>query len=108
MSPSDVTAIDTSLRELTQVEHMTVFVASGDCGAFADQTYGDLSVSFPASDPWAVAVGGTVLSVNNSQQRADEVVVVGQCKSIPVKNSWGSGGGNSVLFRRPAGKTRMA
>ncbi len=100
MSPSDVTAIDTSLRELTQVEHMTVFVASGDCGAFADQTYGDLSVSFPASDPWAVAVGGTVLSVNNSQQRANEVAWSDNANQNQCKNSWGSGGGNSILFNR--------
>ncbi|HLJ36090.1 MAG TPA: protease pro-enzyme activation domain-containing protein, partial [Ktedonobacteraceae bacterium] len=48
MASSDVTAIDSSLRQLTQVEHMTVFIASGDCGAFANRIYGDLSVSFPA------------------------------------------------------------
>lgn len=101
MSPSDVTAIDTSLRELTQVEHMTVFVASGDCGAFADQTYGDLSVSFPASDPWAVAVGGTILSVNNSQQRTNEVAWSDNSNQSRCNNNWGSGGGNSTLFQRP-------
>jgi kumamolisin len=29
-----VTAIDQSLSILTKAEHMSVFVASGDCGAF--------------------------------------------------------------------------
>jgi len=57
ISSDDVRALDSSLQQLTQVEHMTVFVASGDCAAYADETFGDLSVSFPASDPWAVAVG---------------------------------------------------
>ena len=73
ISSDDVRALDSSLQQLTKVEHMTVFVASGDCGAFADETYGDLSVSFPASDPWAVAVGGTELSVDGQSNRADEV-----------------------------------
>jgi subtilase family serine protease len=80
---------------------MTVFVASGDCEAFADETYGDLSVSFPASDPWAVAVGGTKLSINSQQQRTDEVVWSSQYPNFAhCKNSWGSGGGNSTLFQR--------
>ena len=101
MASADITAIDSSLRQLTQIEHMTVFVASGDCAAFADQNYGDLSVSFPASDPWAVAVGGTVLSVTNSQQRANEVVWSDNSNQRQCKNNWGSGGGNSILFNRP-------
>src|SRR6266568_4070602 len=49
ITSDDVRALDSSLQQLTQVEHMTVFVASGDCGAYADETFGDLSVSFPAS-----------------------------------------------------------
>ena len=65
ISSDDFHALDSSLQQLTRVEHMTVFVASGDCGAFADEVYGDLSVSFPASDPWAVAVGGTELTIND-------------------------------------------
>jgi kumamolisin len=101
ITSDDVRAIDSSLQQLTLLEHMTVFVASGDCGAFADKTYGDLSVSFPASDPWAVAVGGTELSITSQQQRTDEVVWSSQSPNIShCKNSWGSGGGNSTLFSR--------
>jgi kumamolisin len=68
---------------------MTVFVASGDCGAFADEVYGDLSVSFPASDLWAVSVGGTELSVNGQHNRADEVAWSDGLNPLKCKNSWG-------------------
>src|SRR6266536_2438552 len=100
ISSDDVRALDSSLQQLTKVEHMTVFVASGDCGAFADEVYGDLSVSVAASDPWAVAVGGTKLSVNDQHNRADEVVWSSGLNPFKCKNSWGSGGGNSGTFHR--------
>jgi subtilase family serine protease len=101
ISSDDARALDSSLQQLTQVEHMTVFVASGDCGAFADETFGDLSVSFPASDPWAVAVGGTELSVNDQEKRTNEVAWSQFPNIFHCGNSWGTGGGNSSLFRRP-------
>jgi kumamolisin len=101
ITSGDVRALDRSLEQLTLLENMTVFVSSGDCGAFDDETYGDLSVSYPASDPWAVAVGGTELSINSQQQRTDEVVWSAQDPNFAhCKNSWGSGGGNSTLFQR--------
>jgi kumamolisin len=100
ITSNNVRALGKSLQQLTLLENMTVFVASGDCGAFADETYGDLSVSFPASDPWAVAVGGTELSINSQQQRTDEVVWSAHPPNFAkCKNSWGSGGGNSSLFQ---------
>jgi kumamolisin len=102
ITADDVNALDSSLRQLTQVEHMTVFVASGDCGAFADETYGDLSVSFPASDPWAVAVGGTELSVDGQGNRAQETVWSDGTDPLECDNAWGSGGGNSSMYARPA------
>src|SRR6266853_164033 len=101
ISSDDVRALDSSLQQLTKVEHMSVFVASGDCAAFADETYGDLSVSFPASDPWAVAVGGTDLTVDGQHHRTDEVAWSEFPNIFKCKNSWGSGGGNSSLFHRP-------
>src|SRR5256714_863694 len=100
LTSDDVRALDSSLQQLTQVEHMTVFVASGDCGAYADETFGDLSVSYPATDPWAVAVGGTTLSVDGQGQRADEVAWSHFPNIFQCKNSWGTGGGNSSLFHR--------
>ncbi len=101
ITSDDVRALDSSLQQLTKVEHMTVFVASGDCAAFADEVFGDLSVSFPASDPWAVSVGGTELSVDDQHNRTDEVAWSNGLNPLKCKNSWGSGGGNSSLFARP-------
>jgi kumamolisin len=100
ISSDDVRALDSSLQQLTRVEHMTVFVASGDCAAFADEHFGDLSVSFPASDPWAVAVGGTKLSVDGQHHRTNEVAWSQFPNIFKCGNSWGSGGGNSSLFAR--------
>ena len=101
ISSDDVRALDSSLQQLTRVEHMTVFVASGDCAAYADETFGDLSVSFPASDPWAVAVGGTKLSVDDQGNRQNEVAWSHIPNIFKCDNSWGTGGGNSSLFHRP-------
>ena len=101
MSSDDERALDSSLQQLTQVEHMTVFVASGDCGAYADEKFGDLSVSYPATDPWAVAVGGTELSVDGQSNRTDEVAWSHFPNVFRCNNSWGTGGGNSSLFHRP-------
>src|SRR5438105_7604665 len=101
LTSGDVRALDSSLQQLTQVEHMTVFVASGDCGAYADETFGDLSVSYPATDPWAVAVGGTTLSVDGQGNRAGEVAWSHFPNIFKCNNSWGTGGGNSSMFRRP-------
>src|SRR5207245_7892165 len=92
ISSNVVRALDNSLQQLTKVEHMTVFVASGDCAAFADETYGDLSVSFPASDPWAVAVGGTELSVDGQGNRTNEVAWSAFPNIFKCINRWGTEG----------------
>jgi kumamolisin len=101
ISSDDMRAIDSSIQQLTRVEHMTVFIASGDCGAFTSRVYGNLAVSFPASDQWAVSVGGTILSTDGNQNRAREVVWSDSSNRFQCKNRWGSGGGNSILFKRP-------
>lgn len=101
LTAGDMRAIDQSLQLLTKVEHMRVFVASGDCGAFSDRIYNSLSVSFPASDPWATSVGGTSLSITGQQRRADEVVWSDASNLRSCKNSWGSGGGNSQVYQHP-------
>ncbi|GCE11894.1 S53 family peptidase [Tengunoibacter tsumagoiensis] len=99
MTTSDVKAIDSSLRQLSQVEHLAVFVASGDCGAFTSRRYGDLSVSFPASDPWSISVGGTILRIDQNANRVSEGAWSEQAGS-QCQNNWGSGGGNSKLYQR--------
>jgi kumamolisin len=101
ITSSDRNAIDQSLQLLTQAEHMRIFVASGDCGAFTDGVYNSLSVSFPASDPWATSIGGTILNINNSQNRTNEIVWSDGSNPFSCKNRWGSGGGNSRAYARP-------
>jgi len=105
MTHNDISAIDQSLQVLTKALHMTVFVASGDCGAFTDHIYSSLSVSFPASDTYAVAVGGTVLNVNNNGDRAKEVAWSDGSNILVCQNQWGTGGGVSKLFTRPEWQT---
>jgi len=101
MTQQDMQALDSSFQQLSRVLHMSVLVASGDCGAFTSQRYGDLSVSFPASDPWVIAVGGTILNPSNTGGRANEVVWSDNSNRSRCKNQWGSGGGNSAIFKRP-------
>ncbi|HLI06595.1 MAG TPA: S53 family peptidase [Ktedonobacteraceae bacterium] len=101
ITSQDIAAMDQSFQLLTRAEHMTVFIASGDCAAFADGTYRSLSVSFPASDPWVTSVGGTILSTNVNWNRTNEVVWSDGSNPFACKNQWGSGGGNSILYSRP-------
>ena len=101
LDSQDITAINQSIQQLTQIEHMTVFVASGDCGAFTTRQYGNLSVSYPASDTSAVAVGGTIMSIYQNQTRARELVWSNGSNRSKCQNQWGSGGGNSTVFQRP-------
>ena len=100
LTSGDRNAIDQSLQLLSKAEHMRIFVASGDCGAFSDGVYGDLSVSFPASNPWATSVGGTILNINGQQSRENEVAWSDGSDRSSCKNRWGSGGGNSQVYSR--------
>ncbi len=90
------------LLELMAVEGMSVFIASGDCGAFTDGVFGQLVVSFPASAPWGIGVGGTslqgTLETAWSQASPDHA----HCQ-----NAWGTGGGLSQNknFSRPSWQT---
>ncbi len=103
ITQSDALAIDHSLQILTQAEHMTVFVSSGDCGAFADRTFGDLGVSYPASSIYATAVGGTELAINpNTGARVQEIAWSDGSNPSQCTNQWGSGGGNSSAFKQPS------
>ncbi len=102
MTLGNVAAINQSLQVLNQVEHMTVFIASGDCGAFTSRIFKDLAVSFPASSTSAVAVGGTTLATNSAGQRANEVVWSDGSDTAKCTNQWGSGGGLSIAFTQPS------
>jgi subtilase family serine protease len=63
----------------------TVFASSGDSGASAC-----CDVSYPASDPLIVAIGGTSLQLDNSSSYVSET-------------AWsGSGAGSSLVFTKPS------
>lgn len=105
LTSSLANAFTQRLQMLTQAEHMTVFVASGDCAAFMDGVYGQLDVSFPASDPYAVAVGGTTLDTDLAGQRTSEIAWSDGSDHSACNNSWGTGGGLSTVFARPDWQT---
>lgn len=101
-SQDDLNMINQSLQILTQVEHITIFTASGDCAAFGTGTYDQLGVNFPASDPWVVATGGTILHTTSNGSRTSEVAWSDSTADhSSCNNSWGTGGGVSTAFQEP-------
>jgi kumamolisin len=101
-STSQQAAINRSLRNLAAVG-VSVFISSGDCGAFTTRVHNIAEVSFPASAPYAITVGGTHLQVNNSNVRISEDTWGGDDGAPLCHNQWGSGGGVSQnrAFKRP-------
>src|SRR5260221_4957666 len=102
-SDAEMAAVNKSLRILS-AEGISVFVASGDCGAYTQRLPHIAQVAFPASAIYSIAVGGTHLQVNNSNVRTSETAW-GAGDNLPVcANDWGSGGGVSqnINFRRPS------
>ncbi|MFL5658330.1 MAG: protease pro-enzyme activation domain-containing protein [Ktedonobacteraceae bacterium] len=102
-SDSELAAVNQSLRTLA-AEGISVFISSGDCGAFTQRLRGIATVSFPASAIYAIAVGGTQLQVNDSNVRTRETAW-GAGDDLPLcSNDWGSGGGVSQnsTFKRPS------
>ena len=120
VSGTDVTSIGWSLGEhfftaaqLAQMHsilrgaathHVTVAASSGDNGAVSD-SYGDSpvrEVSLPASDPLALAVGGTTLTASPSTGTyISETTWNGASGSFSVTPG-ASGGGFSHRYPRPA------
>jgi hypothetical protein len=75
------------LAKATQ-KRIEIFAATGDDGAFNGLS--QLNVNFPASSPYVIATGGTVLSVSPGGTYLGET-------------AWnGSGGGYSQFFSKPA------
>lgn len=99
-SLNDLKTLHQQLNVLTNIEHMTVFVASGDCAAFTDGVFNSLSVSFPASDPNVVSVGGTQLQIDNKHS-TETGWTNANPDQMQCRNDWGSGGGNSNFFQKP-------
>ena len=87
-----------SALEYAAARHVTVVVASGDYGAIGNGSSRPLrEVSLPASDPWALAAGGTTLTANPVTG-----AYIGETAwNVQSGSPDGSGGGFSRLFARP-------
>jgi subtilase family serine protease len=84
-------------------EKIGVFVASGDSGAYACNSQangGPPGVSYPASSPNVIAVGGTNLSLNSDSSYNSESAW-GDPTEVECNGGCGSGGGVSTLFSEP-------
>jgi len=80
---------------------ITVFASTGDYGVRAVSGGGLYTLDYPASSPYVVGAGGTVISINNDYTIASEV-------------AWGTaggstagGGGVSTLFSVPSWQTGL-
>ncbi len=105
-STSEQAAVNRSLQALA-AEGISVFISSGDCGAYSQRLRNVAQVSFPASAIYAISVGGTHLQVNDSNVRTSETAW-GAGDNLPIcMNDWGSGGGVSQNseFKRPSWQT---
>ena len=97
------------------VHGVTVLAATGDAGATdASDTEGDLfthpAVDWPSTDPLVTAVGGTQLSLDDNGDRTAPDVVWNDSFNTVLNdvffgsdgpNALATGGGKSVIFRRP-------
>jgi subtilase family serine protease len=116
ISPADTAAWDPVLQQ-GALEGIGFDFSSGDggdvVGDTADpQAYDVHNVQFPASDPWATAVGGTSLAIGQNGTTVadypwgDAVTAVdsagtGYDQAPPGEFSVGSGGGISTMFAEP-------
>jgi kumamolisin len=98
MTPTYMATVDDAMKILA-AEGISVFVASGDCAAFGSGQYGQKALSFPASAPWAISVGGTSLSTDltTGDRQSETVWVDSQPDRTTCQNTWGSGGGLSSV-----------
>ena len=112
-SPADAAAWTLTFKQ-GATEGIGFNFDSGDGGDNAQPDLGTLpSVSFPASDPWATAVGGTSLEIGASGKttaeygwgdNGTEIDPAGTGYTAPPPGQFldGSTGGVSVLFTQPA------
>jgi len=106
--PDDPTADSFSDQEYTQLDQLfqdaanlsiTVLVSSGDSGAFIASST-QAQASYPATEPWVIACGGTTIG-NLSAQGFDEYV----WNDTGAAGPGATGGGISARFPVPSYQT---
>jgi subtilase family serine protease len=111
-SPADIAAWDLTLQQ-GALEGIGFDFSTGDGGADITAPYQpDAGVQFPATDPWAVAVGGTSLAIGRSGtavadyawgDNGTQVDPAGTGYTSPPPGDFlqGSGGGVSAVITEP-------
>lgn len=111
-TPSEVKVLNSALVDAAE-QRVTVVAASGDVGAVSEPCHlaeGLLGGSFrpvkeanlPASDPFVLAVGGTILTASHTAGRYIREVGWGLPYGAGGTQFQASGGGFSHLFARPS------
>jgi subtilase family serine protease len=118
-TPSERAAFDNVLQ-MAAATGVSVMFSTGDDGDNYDQV-GAAVPDYPASSPWATAVGGTTLAIGASNQRLseygwstgralfcnDDLQALGGCKKkqigtwLPLGYDYGGGGGTSYSYLEP-------
>jgi kumamolisin len=97
-SAQSLSAMTSALQDAATM-NVSVFVAAGDNLATDGQTDGKAHVDFPASSPWAIGCGGTLITVQNDAITNETVWNEG--------NS-GTGGGISDVYPVPGFQTNAS
>ena len=100
---ANMTTVDNTFASMVG-QGWTLIAASGDSGATAS-CLGQLGVSFPASDPYVVAAGGTTLNLAAGPSYQGEVGWSGGPDGC-YSNDGGSTGGCSQYFAAPGYQTQ--
>ena len=93
MSPADYGLLSTLFQDAAQMG-ITVLVSSGDSGPSLSQGYKYAQASYPASDPWVLACGGTTIGDITAGSFAEYV-----WNNPPTDGA--TGGGVSAFFAVP-------
>jgi hypothetical protein len=99
LQPSDYAGAH-EIFQRAAAQHVTVLSASGDTGAINNGTFlrsgkGIADVSWPASDPGVLAVGGTSIQISDANGTVDSEQVWND------QNIGATGGGLSLAFAEP-------
>jgi kumamolisin len=101
-----MTEINETLKDAASLG-ITVCFASGDDGSSDGVKDGHAHVNFPASSPYALAVGGTTIPSKGSTQ-PDVVWREGTGLNDGGANDGSTGGGVSAIFPRPSWQSQIS
>ncbi len=97
-SAQGLSAMTSALQDAASLD-ISVFVAAGDNLATDGVADGKAHVDFPASSPWAIGCGGTLITVANQAITAE---------SVWNEGSSGTGGGISDIYPVPDFQAHLA